>query len=413
MVPAVLVAAAGCDCGDGGSGADPDAAADARPDARPTTCQPLPAMGQLTRRDGNPRLVAGAAFPGGMIDTAIFDPDVHYDAAAQRYVAYYMAPHAPAFGAPEIQQIRRATSADKFAWTVDDEPVLAASSDAGAWDRRDTRMPSVAINPDAAPDRRYLMVYAGAAGASPFPGAVRPSFAIGAAFSADGVAFARVPAAESPHGEAGLVLTGAQVYPAAVDAAVFDPEVVYVGGVYHLFFSSHACDGAQCANTTELGVAHATSADGVTWTVEAAPVPSLLRAVADRRSGGQQPSVVYDATHCRWELWLTNDVGTESHAQPVELENSMGVYAAESSDGKTWSVAYASPRALPWTAGVAGERLGRQGGADVAQHSTGRLMLYVGYDDQNIPAGATLPDRSANGSRPGVTTLNIATRDLP
>jgi hypothetical protein len=50
---------------------------------------------------------------------------------------------------------------------------------------------------------------------------------------------------------------------------------------------------------------------------------------------------------------------------------------------------------------------------DIAQNATGRLMLYVGYDDENVPAGFTLPDRATATPRPGVTALNVATRDLP
>jgi hypothetical protein len=38
-------------------------------------------------------------------------------------------------------------------------------------------------------------------------------------------------------------------------------------------------------------------------------------------------------------------------------------------------------------------------------------MMFVGYDDQNVPAGSTLP--SGIGVRSGVMTINVATRDLP
>jgi hypothetical protein len=41
------------------------------------------------------------------------------------------------------------------------------------------------------------------------------------------------------------------------------------------------------------------------------------------------------------------------------------------------------------------------------------LMLYVGFDDQNVPQNYFLPDRTPQGFRAGVMTLNIATRDLP
>jgi hypothetical protein len=38
-------------------------------------------------------------------------------------------------------------------------------------------------------------------------------------------------------------------------------------------------------------------------------------------------------------------------------------------------------------------------------------MLYVGFDDQNVPANFFLPDHST--FRPGVMVMNVATRDLP
>ena len=77
------------------------------------------------------------------------------------------------------------------------------------------------------------------------------------------------------------MLTGAQVYPgAAADGIVADPEVVLVDGIYHLFFSSFSCSGATAPRSTTFGVAHATLADGITWTIDEAPVRSLLRASA-------------------------------------------------------------------------------------------------------------------------------------
>jgi hypothetical protein len=411
-VPWLLVLAA---CGDDGPTTTPpdSTTVDARPDAPPSSCLPLPAMGQLTRRAGNPRLLPGVPFLDGKLSTAISDPDVRWDAAASRYQLYYTAPHATSFAGPSELLIRHATSPDRMTWTVDDAPVFAPSPDPDAWDHSRAEAVSVIYNPDAPADRRYLMLYAGAARTFPFPGYTFPEYAIGAAFSADGIAFTRVPAAQSPHARDGLVITGKQVYGAATGAIVTDPELALVGGVYHLFFSSYACDGATCANPTDRGVGHATSADGITWTVVESPVRSLLRASIDRKTGGQQPSVIYDAEHCRWELWLTSDLPGENDVQPTELDNMMGVYLADSSDGATWHISYPSQRDVRWTVAEAGEHLGLEGGVDVAQNAGGRLMLYVGYDDQNIPSEFTLPDRTPAGSRPGVTALNVATRDLP
>jgi hypothetical protein len=399
--------------GCGGGGGTPDAGVDGRTDAPPSNCQPIGAQGQFIRRTGNPRQVAGRTFEDGKQDLSISDPDVHWDAAASRYQLYYGATHATSFTAGDgVPVIRHASSPDRMTWTIDEAPAFTVSAEAGAWDRTDAGAPTVIYNAAAPPDRRYLLLYTGAAGAFPFPGYSFPDAAIGAAFSADGVTFTRVPAAASPHGQAGLVLTGLQTYPGSTGAVVGDPELALVDGVYHVWFSSFACSGPSCATITNAGIAHATSPDGITWSVAEAPVRSLLRTSADPKSGGHQPSVIYDAEHCRWELWLTSDVGTENDAQPIELANMMGVFHADSTDGMSWNLNYARARDLQWT-GEAGEHLGLRTGADVAQHATGRLLLYVGYDDQNVPTDATLPDRTTIGSRPGVMTLNVATRDLP
>jgi hypothetical protein len=89
------------------------------------------------------------------------------------------------------------------------------------------------------------------------------------------------------------------------------------------------------------------------------------------------------------------------------------VYKAESSDGVAWSIFHTSPRDVSWSASpsAAGEALGVRTGFDVAQQSNGRVMVYVGYDDDNVPAGSTLP--TASGTTPGVMTINVATRDVP
>lgn len=363
-------------------------------------------MGTFHRRAGNPLLLPAQTSSDGKVDLAIADPDVHWDASAARYVLYYQTPRGMAFGDPmAAPAFRRATSPDRTAWAVDDAPVFARG-DAGAWDERDIAAPTVVINPAAPADRRYLMLYAGAARAFPFASHAGPAYAIGAAFSADGVTFTR--ATTQP------VLTGAQVYSTATAAIVADPELALVDGIYHLWFSSFACSGASCETVTDRGIGHATSADGTTWTVQQSPVRSLLRASADDTTGGTHPSVVYDATYCRYEMWLANDLPGENDNQPTELANAAGIWHAESRDGSTWSIAYDRARDLVWNEAMpdAGEGLGLRAGADVAANG-GRLMVYVGYDDDNVPAGYTLPDRSQAGARPGVMTLDVATRDLP
>ena len=101
-------------------------------------------------------------------------------------------------------------------------------------------------------------------------------YAIGVAFSADGTTFTRAAS------NGGKVLDAAQVYPASLDGVVADPELVVKDGVYHLWFSSFGCSGTNCATVDRYGIAHATSTDAITWTVEAAPVMSLTWAERSR-----------------------------------------------------------------------------------------------------------------------------------
>ncbi|MGE0546641.1 MAG: hypothetical protein AB7O24_19760 [Kofleriaceae bacterium] len=357
----------------------------------------------------NPRLVAGATFTDGKLDTSISDPDVRWDAAAQTWRLYYGADHAMTATYPPSQLIRHATSADRVTWNVADAPALAAATDGGAWDNLITEAPTVVYNPDAPIDRRYLMLYAGASEPFPHPGYDFAATSLGAAISADGVTFTRISASESPKGQAGLVLTGADVYP-SLGTVVADPELALVDGVYQLWFSSFGCKNTNCATVEYNGISHATSSDGVHWEVKEAPVRSLLRAAADLTSGGSEPSMIYDAEHCRWEAWLVNDAPTDTIGQTVQLDNMAGVWYADSTDGITWHINYAFTRALVWDGNEPGEGLGIRRGADVGANGTGRLMLFVGYDDQNVPMGFELPDSS--GTTPGVMTLNVATRDL-
>lgn len=400
-------------CGDDGASGQ-DAGADARPDAPPSSCQALGATGAFQRRNGNPRLLPRQTFLDGKLDISISDPDVRWDAASATWQLYYASSHGTSYqSTDQTGLIRHGASADRMTWTVDEAPALSLATDAQAWDHFRTETPTVVFDPNAAADRRYLMLYSGASEMFPHAGYGFPNYAIGAAFSADGKTFTRLPAAESPKGKDGLVLTAADVFATSSDGVVADPELVIVGGVYHLFFSSFSCNGTDCATVASYGIAHATSADGIHWTIAEAPVRSLLRAAADPKTGGGQPSVIYDTAHCRWEMWLTSDLAGEHDNQPVAFNNTAGVWHADSDNGIDWHINYAFARELSWTASAPGEPLGLLTGADVADNGNGRLMLYVGFDDQNVPNGFFLPDHTMTGFRPGVMAMNVATRDLP
>ncbi|MDB4959876.1 MAG: hypothetical protein JWO36_7445 [Myxococcales bacterium] len=398
-----------------GCGGNDPAVADGQvqPDTEASSCSPVGTIGSFYRRTVNPRIVAGhQTYSDNMIDIGISDPDLRWDDASQLWNVYFHGPHAASFSSPTItQMVRHAISPDLAAWTIDDAPSLVASSDAAAWDHQNTETPTVAMNPDASADRRYLLLYSGAKQKFPFPNYSFADYSIGAAFSADGKTFTRITAAESPHNQVGLVLTGLDAFPGATGGIVADPKLVYHAGVYHLWFSSFSCMGTTCDTVGAYGISHATSTDGIHWTVQAAPVRSLLRASADLRSGGAQPTVIYDEVHCRWELWMTSDMAGDTDAQPIVFNNAAGVWHGISNDGLVWNVNYFTPRDLAWTKTEDGEHLGMLTGADVAAKGTGRYMLYGGFDDQNVPTGFFLPDRSTQGYEPGVMTLNLATRD--
>lgn len=398
-------------CGDDGQTTPADAApSDTSPDSPQMHCENQGAIGQFNRRANNPRVLPGTVFTDGKLDTHIADPDVQWNSATSTWEVYWATQHGTSYVSEDLVPIiRRATSTDRITWTLDDTPAFSAHPDAGAWDHDLVEAPTVIYNPNAPADRRYLLMYTGANGT--FPGYAFRDSSIGAAFSADGKTFTRVPASESPHGQAGLVLASSQIHPVGADGIVADPELVLVGDTYHLFFSSFVCHGANCAIADSFGVSHATSTDGVSWTIVAAPVRSLLR-TSSLTSGGAQPSVVYDAAHCRWEMWLRAEDDADVANQMVASSNMAGVYKAESMDGLSWNVNYNFNRDFTWMSQEPGEGLGLRAGVDVAMNGNGRLMLYVGFDDQNVPNGFALPLRGG-GTTPGVFTLNVATRDLP
>lgn len=374
-------------------------------------CQPQGAVGQFYRRTPNPRLVSGThTYSNHTIDIAITDPDLRWDDATSTWQLYYHGPTAVDYASANTPMIRHAESPDLATWTIDDAPSLVAPIDAGAWDHTTTETPSVAYNPDAPADRRYLLLYSGANGMA--SGQSFPSYAIGAAFSADGKTFTRVSAAESPHALEGQVLTAGDAFSGS-SGVVADPDVVYVAGMYHLWFSGFACTGTNCGTTTAYGVSHATSTDGIHWTVLEAPVHSLLQTPSMATTGGGQPSVIYDPIHCRWEMWLRADTAPELAMQPVAFNNMAGVWHATSTDAITWSVNYSGTRDLEWNSGTpdAGEHLGLLTGADVAIRGVSRYMVYSGFDDQNVPSGFELPTHAQPGFGPGVITLNVAARD--
>ncbi|HTL87537.1 MAG TPA: hypothetical protein VL856_20300 [Acidimicrobiia bacterium] len=335
------------------------------------TCQPLSAVGSFYRRTPNPRIVAGAYTYGdsNTYDTELDDPDLFWDGFTTWHL-FFSSPLGSFGQQPQQRVVIHASSPDLASWTISGPSVFGSAF-----------APTVARRPDG----KYLMVYedggtlkSGGPAATPFDG----------------------------FGGGGVVLAPSDVYPNATGARLGDPELVIVGNTYHLWFSSQDCANATC---TKKGIGHATSTDGSTWTLDAAPVPSLLRASADPSSGGIAPSVIYDEAHCRFEMWFENDLANENTNQIKD--SVVGIYHATSTNGTSWTVSYTQLRDLVADGTAGGEHLGMRSGADVAMKSSGRYLLYTGFDDQNVPANATLT--TTTGTTAGVMTLNLATRDAP
>jgi hypothetical protein len=108
------------------------------------------------------------------------------------------------------------------------------------------------------------------------------------------------------------------------------PAVVEFGGKYHLFYTGYpGAHGTESAFDFRLG--HATSADGVTWTKDVAPIlaPSNPSTTFFQYVIGEPAPVVFNQ-----KLWLYfTAVGVDA-----ELSNTLQVIGVISSDdGVSWS----------------------------------------------------------------------------
>ena len=379
---------------------------DTSPDTAPACTGDIPPT-PLQRDPTNPALTAGLTVDG-LTDYTIADPDLSWDEATGAWSLYYMAARGTSIADDLRMVIRHATSADGLAWVLSEEAVFAAAEDRGAWDHTHSETPSVASRPDGDPDRRYVLVYSGANGDP--EGLGFANYGIGAATSADGTHFERIPAEESPTGQAGQVLTWRDVYPDSEAGVVADPELGFADGRWHLWFSSFACSDG-CTRVDAYGVAHAVSDDAVHWTADAqSPLPALLRDPDSPTTGGAQPSVAWDERSCTWSMWLSADEPGATDTQPVVFNNASAFYRATSDDGQAWTVDFDTP-ALGWDPEAPGEDLGLLTGADGAFHDGLPRLAYVGFSAEDTPAGFYLPVQpwyDAAGYAAGWTVLNGA-----
>ena len=201
-----------------------------------------------------------------------------------------------------------------------------------------------------------------------------------------------------------MVLSETDVFPALPEVTggvVADPTLALVDGTYHMWFSSFGCgDGDTCADIRTFGVSHATSTDAINWTPDPAN-PVVF--------GAEQPSVLWNAQDCQFEMWFARDAEGEEDAVPSTFNPSLGTFRATSQDGSTWTVD--ESRDFVWDGTEAGEDLGLLTGVDVAQRGRERVLFYVGMGTHQVPDGHFIPvqtSHNSDGFVPGVFGLGLA-----
>ncbi len=360
------------------------------------------------------------AFSPGKYVWTRADPTLLYDSDASLWKAWWSSAVA-ASCLDMVDEANReidtmyAESTDGLHWTVQDQPALRSHSGPGAWDDTTVETPSVAIVPNAPPDKRFVLLYAGGNSAL-MTVAGQIGWQIGLAFSSDGKSFTRLPAKQSPYAAAttpfatidGLVLLARDVFPGfpgVVSGIVADPSVLWDGAEWHLWFSSLGVDagGGPVLNGSRIayGISHATSSDLIHWTPQA-DNPVIM--------GGGQPTVVRDDASGRLDMWYGADTDQDKVGIPSALFPTRGFFHAQSSDGLAWSTQ--ASRDFDWDPTLGYESLGLINGAAVVRTGAELRLYYGAWGTANVPSGSCA---FVNGDAgvvpvPGVFTLNVATK---
>ncbi len=354
------------------------------------------------RDEGNPRIVPDfEVAPGAPAVRAVSGPSVLFDPSDQTWKMWFTATWVE--DGKVRAGIKYAQSQDGLRWAVEDGLALGPSTDADAWDHSETGAPTVVFQPDAPADRRYALFYAGANHRGRQEGSLG-THRIGAAFSAFGRRFTRLSAEESPHGQAGLVLTPRDAMPDLPDMAgglLADPEAVHREDGLHLWFTLVGVDRA--GEIRARGIGYASSRDGVRW------IPSGANPLASLAAGGRddfpiRPVVVWRADRAVFEIWFA---GRESGADPSRslpgagggFRTCTGYWSASSPNGVDWTLNDPATREFTHDAGAPGEGDSLLADADVI-FLDGEYRIYYG----------AVNGRSSDGPHKGdpLTGLNIA-----
>jgi hypothetical protein len=364
--------------------------------------------GELTttwsRCPQNPLYVAGKRMPDGNLEMSVGDPDVQYDAEEKKWKAWWSTGAAKTFGEGNNAPIyiKYAESPDGLHWDVQPEPVLLSGTDPTNWDNSKVETPTVIKVASNPPERRYVMFYAGGNDVD-FPRLPTLDYTwyqIGVAFSADGKRFTRMPASESPYAGLntgfrkveGLLLLARDAFPGTANVengVVADPEVVFDGSRYHLFFSSLA---TRADRTTYLtyGVSHAT--------IPSMAAPRLTLAAGNPQIlGAAQPSIIH--TEEGYELYAVYDSPEDNGRVPTTFNPYYGIWKHTSKDLGTFS---AKPAKHDFTAEGAGpnETYGMVKAGDMAYADGIRRYYYPTLRSDNVPTGFFAPLRRDAGMFP-------------
>jgi hypothetical protein len=269
-------------------------------------------------------------------------PGAYYPVVADPFVLYDDGIYKMWFGfggldnAEDPNSVAMRVGYAQSADTVAQAPALELGAE---WDKTNAEAPCV-LKDDTLPDgdpRKYRMYYTGMSQAGEMPeeeAEVETGMVagIGLAFSPDGREFTRLPAAESPHAQDGLVLTPNPVA-AGEDLWDFlhvsDPFVLKANGAYHMWYTGMAHEAGT--EGVYFSVGYATSSDGINWYKQGHVLaPDQPWETARSEASVGRPAVLW--TGERYEMFYDAVQADDNPAQ----NTSAGVGFAWSADGKAW-----------------------------------------------------------------------------